>query len=330
MKTRILLIAIGLVAVVAAVFLLVGPVTAPSTEHAEVAVTAVVRGPTGVPNTATPERVAAVVAAATPEATPPPQPESPLLTPTTENIALSPLAVPGTGSAPVYTYEVVAEYPSDPDAWTQGLVYTNGVLYVGTGLHGQSSVRKTDLESGEVLQYTALPDEYFGEGVTVLGDKAYQLTWKQYQAVVYDADDLTPLAVFSVPTEGWGLTHDGERLIMSDGTAVLYSRDPETLEETGRVLVQDNNVPVIWLNELEYVNGEVFANVWQTDWIARIDPATGKVVGWINLTGLLGPEYRQGRVAELNGIAYDAENDRLFVTGKLWPRLFEIDLIPVE
>lgn len=251
---------------------------------------------------------------------------SPLVTPPS-----SPLPAAQIPPAPVYTYQVVAEYPHDSGAFTQGLVYTNGVLYEGTGLYGRSSLRKVDLQSGEVLRSVPLADEYFGEGITLFGEKIYQLTWQEQQGFIYREEDFAQFATFEYATEGWGLTHDGEQLIMSDGSATLFFRDPETLEETRRVLVTSDLGPVTNLNELEYVNGEVYANIWQTDWIARIDPESGLVVGWIDLRGLLGPEHRQDQPVDvLNGIAYDAENDRLFVTGKLWPRLFEIELFPAE
>ncbi|MFN2203623.1 MAG: glutaminyl-peptide cyclotransferase [Caldilineaceae bacterium] len=249
-------------------------------------------------------------------------PDSPLPTATAP---ASPLAAE---LEPLYTYEVVAEYPYDQTAFTQGLVYTNSVLYVGTGLRGESSLRTTDLDSGEILQSVELPDEYFGEGIAVFDDMIYQLTWQEHEAFVYDKDSLSETSSFTYTTEGWGLTYDGKQLIMSDGTPTLYFRDPETFEETRRVLVTSSYGPLRYLNELEYINGEIYANVWTTDWIVRIDPETGKVLGWIDLSGLLSDELRQGSQPDvLNGIAYDAENDRLFVTGKLWPRLFEIKLV---
>ena len=232
------------------------------------------------------------------------------------------------GTVPVYTYRVVNVYPHDPDAFTQGLVFENGVLYEGTGLWGYSSLRKVALETGTVLQLCALSSQYFGEGIVIWADQIVQLTWRSYVGFVYDKGSFAPLREFSYPTEGWGITHDGSRLIMSDGTSTLRFWDPETFAEVGQVEVRDNGVPVTRLNELEYIEGEVYANVWQTDRIARIDPQTGQVVGWIDLTGLLGVGSSRKAADVLNGIAYDAENDRLFVTGKLWPQLFEIELIP--
>jgi len=207
------------------------------------------------------------------------------------------------------------------------LVFEDGVLYEGTGLNGHSTLRRVELETGEVLQIHELPAQFFGEGVTVYENDIIQLTWQSHVGFVYDRDSFELLQEFNYSTQGWGITHDGERLIMSDGTATLYFLDPETFEEIGRVGVYDNDGSVNRLNELEYVQGEIYANVWQTNCIARIDPQTGQVVGWIELKGLLTPEDRGEPVDVLNGIAYDAENARLFVTGKLWPKLFEIELI---
>jgi len=228
---------------------------------------------------------------------------------------------------PVYSYNVVNTYPHDRSAFTQGLVFEDGVLYEGTGLNGHSTLRRVELETGEVLQIHELPAQFFGEGVTVYENDIIQLTWQSHVGFVYDRDSFELLQEFNYSTQGWGITHDGERLIMSDGTATLYFLDPETFEEIGRVGVYDNDGSVNRLNELEYVQGEIYANVWQTNCIARIDSQTGQVVGWIELKGLLTPEDRGEPVDVLNGIAYDAENARLFVTGKLWPKLFEIELI---
>jgi glutamine cyclotransferase len=228
---------------------------------------------------------------------------------------------------PVYSYNVVNTYPHDRDAFTQGLVFEDGVLYEGTGLNGRSTLRRVELETGNVLQSHGLPDQFFGEGITVYGNKIIQLTYQAHVGFVYDKDSFELLREFNYSTQGWGITHDGERLIMSDGTSTLYFLDPETFEEVGRVEVYDKNDSVSRLNELEYVQGEIYANVWQTNRIARIDPQTGQVVGWIDLKWLLILEDRSKPVDVLNGIAYDEENERLFVTGKLWPDLFEIELI---
>jgi glutamine cyclotransferase len=240
----------------------------------------------------------------------------------------SPATSPPAASVPVFGYEIVNTYPHDREAFTQGLVFVGGTLYEGTGLYGRSSLRKVELETGQILQIVALSDEYFGEGITVLGDRIYQLTWKSRVGFVYDRETFELIQTFTYPTEGWGITHDGTELIMSDGSATLHFLDPDTLEEIGQVQVRDGNYLVTQLNELEYIKGEVYANVWQTDRIARIDPETGQVTGWLELAGLLGPEDREQPVDVLNGIAYGAENDRLFVTGKLWPKLFEIELVP--
>ncbi len=221
-------------------------------------------------------------------------------------------------------------YPHDPGAFTQGLVYEDDIFYEGTGLYGQSTLRKVEPTTGEMLSGVRLSDELFGEGITVLDDKIYQLTWKSQIGFVVDKETFELLRTFAYPTEGWGLTHDGEQLIMSDGTDSLYFLDPETLEQIDSIQVHDETGPVVRLNELEYVEGQIYANVWQTDRIAIIDPESGQVTGWIDLSGLLKPETLSQPVDVLNGIAYDDEADRLFVTGKLWPTLFEIRLVPRE
>ena len=218
-------------------------------------------------------------------------------------------------------------FPHDRAAFTQGLVFENGGFYEGTGLRGQSTLRRVDLESGEVLQTHSLPPQYFGEGITIWEDRIIQLTWKSRLGFVYDKESFELLDTFAYPTEGWGITHDGTQLIMSDGTQTLHFWDPDTLVETGSIDVYTNAGPVTWLNELEYIQGMVFANVWQTDLIAVIDPHTGQVTAWIDLRGLLEPEDYAEPVDVLNGIAYDASSERLFVTGKLWPKVFEIELI---
>jgi len=228
---------------------------------------------------------------------------------------------------PEYGYEVVHTYHHDPLAFTQGLFYLDGVLYEGTGLEAQSSIRKVKLETGEVLEKREVPEEYFGEGIVNWGNRLLEITWTTQKGFIYDLGSFAPKGEFSYPGEGWGLTQDGKRIIMSDGTSELRFWDPETLKEQGRVQVTADGQPVKDLNELEYVKGEVYANIWQTDRIARIDPATGKVVGWIDLTGILSASDRTPETDVLNGIAYDARTDRLFVTGKRWPKLFEIKLI---
>ena len=218
-------------------------------------------------------------------------------------------------------YKIVHTYPHDPSSYTQGLIFQDGFLYEGTGQYGQSLLRKVDLSTGKVLQQVKLPDAYFGEGIVLWKDKIIQLTWKSRIGFVYDLATFRQLRTFTYSREGWGITHDGKRLIMSDGSSTLFFWDPETLKEIGRLDVDDKGNPVTYLNELEYIHGEIYANVWQTDRIARISPKTGHVVSWIDLRGL-----RSGMpdAEVLNGIAYDAKQNRLFVTGKLWPKLFEI------
>jgi glutamine cyclotransferase len=230
--------------------------------------------------------------------------------------------------APVYGYEVVNVYPHDPAAFTQGLVYRDGVLFESTGLSGRSSIRKVRLETGEVLERRDLEPRYFGEGLAHWNDRLIQLTWQSNVAFVYDAATFEPRGTFSYRGEGWGLTREGDRLLLSDGSPALRVMDPATFEETGRLTVTDAGRPIFNLNELEVVRGEIFANIWQTDRIARITPDTGRVTGWIDLAGLLPAADRAGGVDVLNGIAYDAEGDRLFVTGKLWPKLFQIRVVP--
>lgn len=229
---------------------------------------------------------------------------------------------------PVYSYQVVRSFPHDPGAFTQGLIFRNGFLYEGTGLFGQSGIRKVKLETGEVLQSKPIARQYFGEGITDWNGALIQITWQSGVGFVYDLNTFEQTKTFSYKGEGWGLTHDGTRLIMSDGQpeGALRFLDPVTLKETGRIIVRDARGPVTNLNELEYVKGEIFANIWQTDRIARISPKDGRVTGWIDLSGLL-PQAEHAPNAVLNGIAYDAAGDRLFVTGKLWPRIFEIKLV---
>jgi glutamine cyclotransferase len=233
--------------------------------------------------------------------------------------------LPPVGSTtPVATYKVRHVYPHDPHAFTQGLEYRDGVLYEGTGLTGESSVRKVELATGRVLQQVAVPPQHFGEGITTWGQTILQLTWQSQLGFVYDRATFTLLRTFRYTGEGWGLTHNASDLIMSDGSASLRFLDPKTFTEKRRLLVTDAGIVIRDLNELEWVNGEVYANVWQTNFIARISPVTGHVVGWIDLTGLLPPEDRRSGADVLNGIAFDAAGRRLFVTGKLWPKLFEI------
>ena len=227
-------------------------------------------------------------------------------------------------AAPTYGFEVVHDYPHDPQAFTQGLIFRDGVLYESTGLSGRSSLRKVKLETGEVLQKKDIAKDYFAEGLTDWNGQLLQLTWVSHVGFIYDPATFEQKRQFNYGGEGWGLTHDGRRLIMSDGTANLRWIDPDSLQELSRFTVRDGGQTIPNLNELEYVKGSIYANVWMTDRIAVIAPDSGNVTGWIDLTNLRAPAARQGDV--LNGIAYDAAADRLFVTGKLWPRLYEIRL----
>ena len=228
---------------------------------------------------------------------------------------------------PVYTYKVVNTYPHDRSAFTEGLVFEDGVLYEGTGLNGYSNLRIVKLETGETLQIYELPPQFFGEGVTIYGNKIIQLTWKSHIGFVYDKYSFKLMQDFNYPDEGWGITHDGKHLIMSDGSSTLHFLDPETFKEIGQIEVSANDIPVTRINELEYIQGEIYANIWQTERIARINPLTGQVISWIDLKGILSPEDHSETVDVLNGIAYDSKNNRLFVTGKFWPKLFQIELI---
>jgi glutamine cyclotransferase len=225
------------------------------------------------------------------------------------------------------TVQVVHTYPHDAQAFTQGLIYLDGHLYESTGIKGRSSLRMEDLETGRILQFQDVP-KYFAEGLTNWGSTLVQVTWQDHVGLVYNRFSFKLLRTFSYTGEGWGLTQDGKSLILSDGTATLRFLDPTTFELQRRVTVRDHGKPIDQLNELEYVRGEIYANLWYKDRIARISPATGKVLGFINLAGLLPDSERAESGAVLNGIAYDSEHDRLFVTGKLWPKLFEIKVIP--
>jgi glutamine cyclotransferase len=234
--------------------------------------------------------------------------------------------VPMQGKTPRYQYRVVRTFPHDTRAFTQGLVYADGFFYEGTGLHGLSSLRKVEVASGRVVKELRLETSYFGEGITIFGDRIVQITWQSHVGFVYDKKSFLLLKRFTYPHEGWGITHDGKRIIMSDGTSVLHVMDPQGFRETATIRVSDGQVPVGGLNELEYVQGAIYANVWPTDRIVVINPETGRVIAWIDLKGLLAKEDSAG-VDVLNGIAYDAREDRLFVTGKLWPKVFELKII---
>lgn len=218
--------------------------------------------------------------------------------------------------------QVVRAYPHDARAYTQGLVFENGFLYEGTGKYGESTLRKVELQTGRVVQSHSLDRRHFGEGIAIVGNQIVQLTWRSHVGIVYDKATFKEVRRFQYEGEGWGITYDGTHLVMSDGSSTLRFLDPKTFKEVRRILVQHQGRRLGQLNELEYVRGEILANVWYKDYIARILPETGRVVGWIDLRQLY--PRRRDREAVMNGIAYDAENDRLFVTGKRWPRLYEI------
>jgi glutaminyl-peptide cyclotransferase len=226
------------------------------------------------------------------------------------------------------SYRITRTYPHDEHAFTQGLVYVDGHLYESTGLKGSSSLREEDLNTGRILQFHAVPDKYFAEGLTNWGATLVQLTWQAHTALVYDRATFRLLRTFQYDGEGWGLAQDGKNLILSDGSATLRFFDPATFHEVRHIVVKDRGAPVTQLNELEVIHGQIYANIWHSDRIARIAPATGAVLGWIDLTGLFPDSQRTNPEAVLNGIAYDAAHDRILVTGKLWPKIFEIQVIP--
>jgi len=225
-----------------------------------------------------------------------------------------------------WVVRVTASFSHDPNAYTQGLVISDGQMYEGTGQYGASSIRKVDLTTGLVEKRSSLAPIYFGEGITILNGRLYQLTWKAGVGFVYDLETFELLRTFRIESEGWGLTHDGEHLIVSDGSSELQFLDPETFAVVRRVTVRDSGQSVERLNELEYIRGEVWANVWYEDRIVRISPADGQVLGWIDLDGLY-PRSQRRTDDVLNGIAFDSERNRLFVTGKNWPRLYEIETL---
>ena len=229
-----------------------------------------------------------------------------------------------------YTYRVVNAFPHDPKAFTQGLAFENGFFYEGTGLRGESSLREVVAETGAVARMAPLDSTYFGEGIAIIGDRIIQLTWRSHLGFVYEKSTFKRTGQFTYPTEGWGLAYDGDRLIMSDGSSYLYFLDPATFERTGQVQVTGPDGPIARLNELEYINGDLYANIWRTDRIARIEPATGKLLAWLELEGILAPEDRTGDEDVLNGIACDPATEHLFVTGKLWPKVFEIELVATQ
>ncbi|MBB4126017.1 glutaminyl-peptide cyclotransferase [Xanthomonas translucens] len=244
---------------------------------------------------------------------------------------LCPFLCSATEAIPVQGYTVVKTYPHDTGAFTEGLFYLHGYLYESTGELGHSGVRKVELDSGRVLQQIETPPPYYGEGIVAWHDRLIQLTWRNQQGFVYDLSTLALKTSFAYPGEGWALTSDGSSLYMSDGTAKIRRLDPQTLRQVGSIRVTARGKPLDDLNELEWVNGDLLANVWLTSRIARIDPASGKVIAWIDLQTLVPPAETLTDPSNdvLNGIAYDAEHDRLFVTGKRWPTLYEIRLAPL-
>jgi glutamine cyclotransferase len=234
-------------------------------------------------------------------------------------------------AVPVQGYVVKQSFPHDEQAFTQGLFFMDGFLYESTGQYGASTVRKVDLKTGKVLQKRDLPQQVFGEGIAPVGANIVALTWMNQGGFILDAATFAPKATFEYKGEGWGLTSNGESIYMSDGTAYIRVLNPATMQETRRIHVTAEGLPVTRINELEWVDGLIYANVWQTDRIARIDPMSGRVLGWIDLSGLsaaAGAAHDADNV--LNGIAYDAKSKRLFVTGKRWPKLFEIELKPAK
>ncbi|HSH01503.1 MAG TPA: glutaminyl-peptide cyclotransferase [Anaerolineae bacterium] len=251
-----------------------------------------------------------------PRATPTPRPQ------------LFPTCPFDNSTTPVYSYDIINVYPHDAKAFTQGLVYDpdTNLLYEGTGLYGRSTVRQVDLESGDISLSIGLGKEFFGEGITLYGDKIIQLTWQEQVGFVYDKTSLRPERQFSYTTEGWGLTHDGQNLIMSDGSSTLTYLDPNSFELIKRIAVTENGQPVTQLNELEYIYDTIYANIWQTNHIVQISPQTGQVQRRLDLTGLLATQGEFAEANVLNGIAFDATTERLWVTGKLWPYLFEIKI----
>ncbi len=235
---------------------------------------------------------------------------------------------PPAAAIPTWGYQVVHIYPHDRTAFTEGLEYHDGFLYESTGLNGRSTLRKVKLETGEIVRSIALPSQYFGEGIALLGDRIVQLTYRTQIGFVYSLKDFVQLSTFAYKGEGWSFTHNANTLFMDDGTDEIRLWDPKTLAERHRIKVHEGSRDIDNVNELEWVDGELYANIWQTDRIVRISPTTGAILGWIDMRGLLSPMYRSGTEDVLNGIAYDSVHKRLFVTGKLWPNLFEIKVGP--
>lgn len=245
-----------------------------------------------------------------------------------QTTSIANLRTPGKGPVPIYGYEVVHAWPHDPGAYTQGLIFHDGKLLESTGQTGRSSLRRVEMETGKVLQKVDVQSPYFAEGMTLLNGKIYQLTWQHQLGFIYDAWTFEKIGEFHYQGEGWGLANDGHSLILSDGSNRIRFLDPENFEVRRTIAVVAGKAQVNELNELEYVHGEIYANIWHADRIARIDPQTGSVAGWIDLTGILAAGQVTDEEAVLNGIAYDETSGRLFVTGKLWPKLFEIRVTP--
>ena len=229
-----------------------------------------------------------------------------------------------------YTFIIINAYPHDRDAYTQGLTVENGTLFESTGLYARSSLRRVDLTSGNVLQIYELPDEYFGEGITVFRDTIIQLTWRSKKGFVYNKNSFEVIREFTYETGGWGITNDEKHLIMSNGSSTLYFLDAGTFQIRNHIQVHDDDKLINNLNELEFIDGQIYANIWGTENIAIIDPQDGRVTGWIDLSGILPPQFDSGSVDILNGTAYDVTNGHLLVTGKLWPQLFEIELMIIQ
>lgn len=243
------------------------------------------------------------------------------------SFALLVQAVFAGAAAPVMGYKVVAKFPHSTESYTEGFFFRNGLFYEGTGLEGRSAVLVTQPETGKVLQRLEIAPQYFGEGIVDWGPNLYEWTWKSHICFVYDRFSLRQIKQFTYDGEGWGMTRTAKELITSDGTPTLRFRDPETFKEIRHIVVKDGAQPVEQLNELEYIKGEIYANVWHSERIARISPQDGHVIAWIDLTGLLPADQRINAESVLNGIAYDAQHDRLFVTGKQWPTIFQIKLV---
>lgn len=282
--------------------------------------------PTLIPETRTPTLSVTQTVEPVATRTQEPQPVDPVQPLPIASASPYPVEEPDLSVEPIWSYRVVGEYPHDSSAFTQGLVIEGDLRTYLEGTGRDSSLRRVNLKSGEIEQLRALPEGYFGEGITKFEDRIFQLTWQSQEGFIYDSESFEQIGEFYYPHQGWGLTHDGRKLIVSDGTDVIRFWDPVTFQEMRQIEVLSVNGPVTSLNELEYVNGEIWANIWHTDFIARISPEDGRVLGWIDLTGILSPDLRSAPETVLNGIAYDENSGRLFVTGKYWPTLFEIEV----